>query len=181
MGIFNNTDKPYWPLLPILILLTGLMVWMNNYMPPAELAPEGYSSVILAFEFILNKADLNAVLSPLSPDQIDGLDMVNQIDFGYMVVYSALLAGFFYITKNLEGHRYLNLGMALASAALFSDLFENFQLLDLTEMYRTSATTGYESVISNLFIFTWMKWGALAIAMFLAIPILPTVGLSILK
>ena len=177
MGIFNDDTKPYWPLIPILILLTGLMVWMNSYMPPADLAPYGYSSVILAFEFILNSTDLETVLSPLSATQVAGLDMVNNIDFAYMVVYSALLAGVFYITWRKEGLNFLKLGMALAACALFSDLFENFQLLDLTKMYTSSTIDGVESVISNLFIFTWLKWGALAIAMAILVPVLIKRGL----
>lgn len=153
------------------------MVWMNRNMPPADLAPQGYSSVIIAFEFILNQSHLEMVLSPLSAKQIDGLDRLNYIDFGYMVLYSSLLAGFFFITKSIEGLKYLNLGMALAACALFSDLFENFQLLDLTKMYRSSTTVGYESVISNLFIFTWLKWGSLAVAMVLLVPTLIKRGL----
>ncbi len=172
MGLFNDTTKPYWPLIPILVILTAFMVWMNSYMPPAELAPHGYSSVILAFEFILNRPHLDDVLSPLSAAQMDGLDMVNYIDFGYMVIYSSLLAGMFYITQKMEGSKYLTIGIALAGVALFSDLFENLQLLDLTQMYRTEASGGYESVISNLFIFTWIKWGALAMAMALLVPVL---------
>ena len=177
MGIFNDVTKPYWPLIPILILLTGFMVWMNSYMPPADLAPHGYSSVILAFEFILNQSDLDAVLSPLSTAQIADLDMVNYIDFAYMVIYSSLLAGVFYITWKMEGLKFLKLGMAFAACALFSDLFENFQLLDLTKMYSSSTTEGLDSVMSNLFIFTWLKWGSLAIAMALLVPVLMKRGL----
>jgi len=172
MGILGDERKPYWPLIPIVIIMTGLMVWMNSNMPPADLAPQGYSSVIIAFEFILSQSHLDMVLSPLSADQIDGLDRLNYIDFAYMLFYSSLLAGFFFITKNMEGSRYLNLGMALAACALFSDLFENFQLLDLTKMYKSSTTVGYDSVISNLFIFTWLKWGSLALAMALLVPTL---------
>ena len=171
--MFKDPRKPYWPLIPVLILLVIVMGWMMNHMPPADLAPYGYSSVIIAMEFVFNPTDVQAVLGPLTSAQLDGLDMVNNIDFAYMVLYSALLAGFFYITRGLEGHRWLTLGMGLAGAALFSDLFENFQLLDLTEMYRAETNDeGYSSLLSNLFLFTSLKWGALAISMALAIPVL---------
>jgi len=171
--MFNNPSKPYWPLIPVLVLLAIVMGWMTSHMPPADLAPFGYSSVILAMEFPQSPSDVRAVLDPLSEGQVDGLDMVNYIDFGYMSLYSALLAGFFYITRKQEGHRYLTIGMGLAGAALFSDLFENFQLLDMTEMYRDQiADEGYLSMLSNLSLFTWLKWGALAIAMVMAVPVL---------
>ena len=171
--MFKDPKKPYWPLIPILILLAGFMVWMSSHMPPADLAPYGYSSVIIAMEFVLSPTDVHAVLDPLSAQQIDGLDMVNYIDFGYMLLYSALLAGFFYITRGLEGDRYLTIGMGLAGTALFSDLFENFQLLDLTEFFRDQiADDGYASLLSNLLLFTCLKWGALALAMVLAVPTL---------
>jgi len=171
--MFNDPKKPYWPLIPILILLAIFMGWMTSHMPPADLAPYGYSSVIIAMEFVFNPTDVKAVLGPLSAAQIDGLDMVNNIDFGYMVLYSALLAGFFYITRGMEGHKWLTMGMGLAGAALFSDLFENFQLLDMTEMYRSqTADEGYLSMLSNLLLFTCLKWGALAIAMALTVPVL---------
>lgn len=149
------------------------MVWMTSHMAPADLAPYGYSSVIIAMEFVFTPTDVKAVLDPLSAAQLDGMDMVNYIDFGYMVLYSALLAGFFFITRKMEGKRYLTIGMGLACAALFSDLFENFQLLDLTEFYRGQmADDGYTSLLSNLLLFTCLKWGALAIAMLLAVPVL---------
>lgn len=176
MAIFKNPAKPYWPLIPVLIVLTALMLWMSNYMPPANLAPKSYSSVIIAFEFILNRQDLVEVLSPLSSEQIQGLDMVNYIDFGYMIVYSSLLAGFTYITQQLNGPRYLIIGIGLALVALFGDFFENIQLLDLTSMYRAEAEDGFASIISNLFLFTWTKWGALALAMALLVPTLFSKG-----
>lgn len=173
MGLFNNSSRPYWPLIPIIIITMGIMVWMNAYMPPANLAPYGYSSVIIAMEFPFTPQDVHAVLDPLSEVQIAGLDMVNKIDFAYMVLYSLWIAGFFFITRKMENERYLQLGMGLAGAAFFSDMLENFSLLDLTDLYRDQiGDIGYESVISNILIFTSMKWGALALAMALAVPTL---------
>lgn len=179
MGIFNDDRKPYWPLIPILVAMVGLMVWMNGFMPPAALAPHGYSSVIVAMEFVFSPADVHAVLDPLSTDQIKGLDLMNKIDFGFMVLYSALIAGIYFITQKMEeGVKYLKIGMGLAGTALFSDLFENFELLNMTSIYGTLIPDeGYLSLISNLVIFTWLKWGSLAIAMALLVPILIRRGL----
>ena len=74
--MFKDPRKPYWPLIPVLILLVIVMGWMMNHMPPADLAPYGYSSVIIAMEFVFNPTDVQAVLGPLTSAQLDGLDMV---------------------------------------------------------------------------------------------------------
>lgn len=157
----------------MLLALTAIMIWMNAYQPPQDLAPEGYGSTILAFEFATSKAELDEVLDPLSAQQLDGLDMVNYIDFGYMIAYSLFLLGVFLVTKKLSNQKYLLIGMILCGIALFADAFENIQLLDITKLYRAeSPSESYDSMLSNLFIFTWLKWGALAIALEMLIPVL---------
>ncbi|MBT8219711.1 MAG: hypothetical protein KJP00_07800, partial [Bacteroidia bacterium] len=133
---------------------------------------------ILAFEFATSYEELKETLDPLSPDQLDGLDMVNYIDFGYMIAYSLFLFCVFWVTRNMSGQRYLLIGMVLSGVALFADAFENFQLLNITSLYRADTDAeSYNSVLSNLFIFTWLKWGALAIAMEMLIPVLVRRGI----
>jgi len=85
------------------LLLLPLIIAINSFSPAKDKIPDGYSSSILAFEFASDKSELVEVLGPLSGEEIDDLDKLNYVDFGFMAMYGLFLflfmSGLKYITK----------------------------------------------------------------------------------
>jgi len=143
------------------VLLPPILIMINSYSPPADKSPEGYNSVILAFEFVSDNEQLREVLSPLSSSEIEGLDRLNKVDFAFMLLYGAFLLSIIIVLKKLHQHHWLKYISAMVVLAVLADFLENLQLLNLTEAYQSGATS-LESTIQQLAIFTWIKWILLA-------------------
>ena len=144
------------------LLLIPVLTMINSYSPLPEKAPEGYNSVILAFEFVSNDKELIEVLSPLNPAEIQGLDNLNKVDFAFMLLYGAFLLSIILKLKELHQHDWLKYVAGMVMIAVLADFLENIQLLNLTEAYSTGVST-LESTIHQLALFTWTKWILLAI------------------
>ena len=127
-----------------------------------EKAPEGYNSVILAFEFVSDEAELREVLSPLSLAEINGLDMLNKVDFAFMLLYGAFLLSIVIALKKLHNHHWLKYVAGMIMLIVLSDFLENLQLLNLTELFR-SGDISVQGTIDQLALFTWLKWILLAV------------------
>jgi len=144
------------------LLLLPVLTMINSYSPPAEKAPEGYNSVILAFEFVSNDVELAEVLRPLTVQEINGLDMLNKVDFIFMLMYGAFLLSIIIKLNKLHQHHWLKYIAGMVMIAVLADFLENMQLLNLTETYSTGVST-LESTIHQLALFTWTKWILLAL------------------
>lgn len=144
------------------LLLIPLLVMINSYSPPTASAPEGYNSVILAFEFVSNGEELREVLSSLSLAEINGLDMLNKVDFAFMLLYGAFLLSIVIALKKLHNHHWLKYVAGMIMLIVLSDFLENLQLLNLTELFR-SGDISVQGTIDQLALFTWLKWILLAI------------------
>jgi hypothetical protein len=144
------------------LLLIPVLGMINSYSPPVTLAPEGYNSVILAFEFVSDLEELGQVLSPLSLAEINSLDKLNKVDFAFMILYGVFLLSIIMKLRELHNHHWLKYIAGLVIIAVASDFLENLQLLKLTELFR-SGDTSVQSTIDQLALFTWLKWLLLAI------------------
>ena len=144
------------------LLLIPLLVMINSYSPPTASAPEGYNSVILAFEFVSNGEELREVLSSLSLAEINGLDILNKVDFAFMILYGVFLLSIIMKLKEHHNHHWLKYIAGLVILVVASDFLENLQLLNLTELFR-SGDTSVQETIDQLALFTWLKWILLAI------------------
>ena len=146
-----------------LVLLTALM---NNYFP--KFKSEVYPNFIVAFEFAKSLKELNLLLSPLAPTEIEKIDTGNYIDFAFMVAYCLFLILFFRKTYNIHGHRFLLAGIPLSILILAADFYENILLLEITDTYSKSGiVAGLQLILDQLQIVTWIKWRGLAVAFFL--------------
>ncbi len=145
-----------WVLLPFVIAI-------QLKSPPKEKIPEGYSSQIIAFEFVTDTIELKEVLTPLTSQELANVDAINYIDFGFMLAYNSFL---FFIGYYLfqEQKSFVSLSLiVLPFLILAMDVFENIQLLKLSELYRVSNLEYTLPIIAYLKIFTWTKWLSLAV------------------
>lgn len=157
---------------PFLIVgLIGLLVFGGAYglkkVFPAE-APymaERFSTPIVFFEFIQSPLEVNDFFGLTDYDFdsekfIEKMDFGNQLDFVFALIYSTFLFLFFRQLAKESEQKWYKAGMVLAILALIGDVFENIQLLGITANLQTG---DFETNIKLLFIFTWIKWGSLAI------------------
>ncbi len=144
--------------IPIIIFI----ILMEMFFP--DLAPEGFQSFILAFEFAQTPADINNLFGNLSAEEIWKTDVGNYLDYGYMILYTSLLISAFNKLAKELNIKYLRIGIYISILVFLSDFIENIFLLKLTTNYLDS---GQEAeMISNLHflnIFTWAKWFSLSI------------------
>lgn len=134
----------------------------------------GYSAKILHFEFAKTYSDIAVLFSSLSPDEFKGLKIVNYIDYGFMVIYSAFLGWFSFRASQHFKFKPLLLGVPLAFTVCLLDGLENWKLLEMMDLW-TKNDVSSEAFTNPLFwlgVFTWPKWLGIALILFLiAIPV----------
>lgn len=155
-------NHPFSPtglfIFPILVLA----FFMEFYLPSDT--PEGYKSFIVAFEFAKTPAEIHGLFSGLTPESIQNIDMANYIDFGFMLAYSLFLGLMFRKAAFVFKRRWLLWGVLLSVFIFVADFAENIMLLNITKIYRMgNGTETLIPVLKNLQLFTWLKWGGLAI------------------
>ena len=139
---------------------------MGSYFPLK--VPMGFQSFIVAFEFAKSIQDLNLLFSGLSEMEIQMTDIGNYIDFGFMLTYSLFLISLFKIASKEFNRQWLNIGILFTIIALFSDFFENFILLKITEIYLSNLNESlFIPLLKKLHFITWLKWGTLTFAFLL--------------
>ena len=146
------------------LLLIPFVIAINLLSPTKDKIPKDFSSTIVAFEFANDEADLRKVLGPLTLKELKNVDCINYVDFGFMVFYSSFLFLFIKKIKQLNPVRFLNVFIFLPLFILFFDCMENVQLLKLSWCYtHTKECSDQAPLFVLLKIFTWSKWGGLAI------------------
>ncbi len=146
------------------LLLVPFLLIINEFSPPAEKIPEGYSSTIVAFEFVSNEDELKEVLEPLNSEELKNLDRLNYVDFGFMILYGIFWFLFVSTIGQIEENQWLKKGRWLIPVAVLSDALENVQLLKLTDPIALQ-NGGITDLIFLLGLFTWIKWLLLAIVL----------------
>ncbi len=148
----------------ILMLLFGIIL-MNIFPKNAHMA-EGFKTPVIFFEFANNIQETQKFFGITDgqniPDKhlIQQMNLGNKIDFIYAFVYALFLFLFARKIKQISKKKIFSGVMFLAISAFVSDVFENINLLQIT----SKITTGdFQHQLSMLHIFTWMKWGSLAI------------------
>lgn len=134
---------------------------------PKEIAwmPEGFSSPIIAFEFLQSNKeviDFFGVEGTQRAEWVQSFLKGHQYDNIYLIIYSFFLI-FWAIkaAKNTENKAFYFL-IPLALHAGFCDWMENQQLDAISTQL---STLEFTPELNKLFIFTWLKWGSLAIAL----------------
>lgn len=130
--------------------------------------PYGFFTPVIAFEFAASTHDISGIfgneMGTVSAPIVKAMDLGNTLDYLYMVQYSFFLGLFSLISYRLTGKKILFLSALLSLLALIGDIFENIQLFGIS----ANALSGdYSSHLFMLHYWTWLKWGSLALAMFL--------------
>ncbi|MCP4133074.1 MAG: hypothetical protein GY754_19060 [bacterium] len=148
------------------ILLSLIMGMIFPTEVPALM--KGFMTPIVAFEFVETKEDVYLVFgendTPERRILARSMDLGNYVDYIYMFFYSSFLFFFSMLCARITGKKIFYAGAAMALFILAGDFMENIQLLGIT----AKLTTGdFGSELFYLKIFTWQKWGLLAIVFFL--------------
>lgn len=130
---------------------------------PAAPLPNGFITPVLAFEFARTDGDVRAIFSPMgqAADSVRAaMDRVNRLDFLYIALYGGCLLAFALTCARLTGRRVYLIPAALAVVIVVADILENVQLLAIT---REMGVTSVGGNLAALHVFTWLKWGGLAL------------------
>ncbi len=144
------------------VLMTLVMTVLGPR--PAAALPAGFLTPVLAYEFAADAAEVTALFSPVGQPAGEAtraaMDRVNRLDFLYIAFYGGCLMAFALVCARLTGQRRYTLAAALAAGIMLADVLENVQLLSIT---RLLGTANIESRLVWLRLFTWLKWGGLAL------------------
>lgn len=176
--MFSSTffqQRPYAKAGLLAIPLIICMLVMGQHFPKGEVA--GYKSKIIAFEFVKSEADVWTVLDSLSKEELAGMDRGNYIDFAFMLCYGAFISFFFLLAYRQLAAKWLQVGVLLGLIVFLGDLLENIQLLNITRAYAGDpAQMNIGVFITQLQLFTWIKWMGLGIALAMAAIVLRQQG-----
>jgi hypothetical protein len=144
---------------------------------PAAPLPAGFITPVLAFEFAETEAGVMALFAPAGQPEGDAvraaMDRVNRLDFLYIALYGGCLVTFALTCARLTGRRVYWAAAALAVAIMAADVLENLQLLAIT---RDLGTADIGPALARLRLFTWLKWGGLALWFLLMRPAFASAG-----
>ncbi len=163
-------NRPFFKsgLIGIGVVVVSLVLMAIN---PAEAPkmPDGFSTPILAFEFARTEqevVDLFGSDPAVRAELVRAFDLGSWVDFGYMLLYAGFLFLFAVQVVKVNGRSLFYLAAAFAVIIFVGDLLENVQLLGIT-----AALGGeYGRQLTLLPIFTWIKWGGLAVYFLLLTP-----------
>ena len=154
-----------------LLAALGLAVFIVSivlqFLFPTEAAwmPDGISSPIVAFEFLQTSEEVKAFFGPSSSERTKWLNEMiigHQVDYLYLVLYGLFLAAWGRLAVEETAKKGFYLIVVLAVVASFSDMIENWQLVTIVEQIEQS---DFSKELRLLYIFTWLKWGSLALAL----------------
>ncbi|HAA56590.1 MAG TPA: hypothetical protein DCE42_17635 [Myxococcales bacterium] len=126
---------------------------------------KGFTRLILAVEFATSDCQIAQALhgKEHTPDQMKRLRWHTYFDYLFMVVYSAFLGLLAWVLMLRTGKAFFGVcGVILALAMFVGDAVENLQILSIFSAYLTDPVNVRASYLL-LHLFTWLKWGALAL------------------
>ncbi|HEY6559658.1 MAG TPA: hypothetical protein VI072_20390 [Polyangiaceae bacterium] len=146
--------------LVLLCLAAAMLAVLPTAMGPSS---TGMRTPIIAFELARSEAEVAELFGSESVRgaQIAAMDLGNRLDFAFLIAYGAAL---FLLARALYPARpsAARAAQALALAAVIFDVLENLRLLAITRAL--SEGQGYARHVDFLVVFTWGKWGAIALA-----------------
>lgn len=129
---------------------------------PREVGPmsPGFITPVMAFEFARSEAEVVRLFEP--EGSAAAMDRVNRWDFLYMALYGLFLVTFA-LAAALDSDQYTPwFAAGLALLIPLADAMENVQLLRLTSQSAFGGA-GMADALGRLHLFTWLKWGGLAL------------------
>lgn len=131
---------------------------------PVTPLPAGFMTPVLVFEFAETADEVATLFAPVGQPAGDAvrvaMDRVNRLDFLYIALYGGCLLAFSLVCFRLTGQRVYLLAAALTVGIMAADVLENVQLLAIT---RELGARPIDARLTLLRLFTWLKWGGLAL------------------
>jgi len=142
-------------------IVLGLMITMT--LPrEAELA-DGFRTPILAFEFAKSDADVRFLSDADSSGKENRDKMIKgHVWDTYFPVAYGLLLFFMLLGLGLKTKKLIWIGLPFALLAILFDLLENQTLMKIVDSLEESKSASEH--FNELYIRTWMKWGAIGIS-----------------
>ena len=141
--------------------------------------PEGFFTPIIAFEFIETATETKKLLAWDDASQrtelIEAMRLGMKLDYVFMSAYTLFLGLFSWVCYKISKQRRYVFGVAIAPIVWAADGIENLQLLNI--MSNLLAGEPISSELELLNIFTWIKWGGIALIFSLLAPYLWKGGL----
>ena len=151
------------------IAMSVVLLWV--FPAKAPLLPQGFFTPIIAFEFVQTPDEVFQMFGGADPivrsEMKDAMDLGNRLDYIYMCLYSMFLALFSITCARISKDSYYYIGAALAFVVLAGDAMENVQLIGITANLTTGDIAPY---LGLLHMFTWIKWGGLALIFLILFP-----------
>lgn len=133
--------------------------------------PDGFFTPIIAFEFARTHADIMGMFGgtdlTVRKEMVSAMDLGNKLDYIYMCLYSIFLILFCLRCAKVSKNDFFYSGICLSLMVLAGDAMENVQLLCITSHLESGDFTAQ---LHLLHVFTWVKWGGLAVIFLLLSP-----------
>ncbi len=127
--------------------------------------PEGFFTPIIAFEFIETTTETKELLAWDNTSQrtelIAAMRLGIKLDYVFMSAYTMFLGLFSWVCYKISKQRMYVLGVVVAPIIWVADVIENFQLLNIMTNLLVGESISSELELLN--IFTWIKWGGIAL------------------
>lgn len=158
------------------LIVIGMLVMVIGPSRSNEL-PGGFKSPVIAFEFATETEQVKYIFpeedSSARNDIMRKMTNSTHLDFLFLILYGAFLFTFSITCVSLTGNRFYYLPALLSIIAPLFDVLENLQMLSIMERLGTDSIV---SELRYLHIFTWVKWGTLAVIFILLIPFYRAAG-----
>lgn len=166
-------SKPFLKTGMLGLLVIALSMGLTAVFPAkAPNLPDGFSTPIIAFEFIKTPVEAAAMFvqadeagrESVNEGLLAAFDLGNRLDYLYMLLYCGFLMKFSLTCARLSGKTYFYIPAGLSLVVLVGDAFENIQLFGITASFRNRPPVrDLERLLECLGWFTWLKWGGIAV------------------
>lgn len=165
MKSYFNTH-PFAKIGLIGIPLIGLIVIMESLYPKA--VPNGYESFNVAFEFAKTPQQIHVLFGNFSSISFANIKHANYLNFGFAAFYSLFLILYAAKAAKIDRNKWLLLVIPIAVVVFLADCGGNISSLKIANIYSaTVAEATLLPLLKNLELYTWLKWGGLALIFFI--------------
>ncbi len=157
--------------LKILIAILGLgiivvsLILRSIFPTEVPWMPEGFTSPIIAFEFLQTPAEVHKFFGSAGPEQdalVQSMITGHKVDTIYLVVYGLFLATWSWMAAKVTRNNFFYLLIFFAIVASVADAYENKQLVFISQNLEGGYLEGH---LFDLSLFTWLKWGCISITL----------------